>query len=41
VEENAAMIEFPIPPEFWLELKAARILEADAPVPRAAVARRP
>jgi D-threo-aldose 1-dehydrogenase len=41
VEENAAMIEFPIPPEFWLELKAARIIETDAPVPRAAVARRP
>jgi D-threo-aldose 1-dehydrogenase len=34
IKENAEMMEFPIPPEFWLELKAARILIPDAPVPQ-------
>ena len=41
VIENAEMVEFPIPPEFWLELKAARIIETGAPVPGIAVAQRP
>lgn len=33
VEENARMIEAPIPADLWSELKAARLLDPAAPVP--------
>lgn len=33
VEQNAAFMEQPIPPELWAELKSARLLPDDAPVP--------
>ena len=33
VEQNAAMMEQPIPLELWAELKAAELLPAEAPVP--------
>jgi D-threo-aldose 1-dehydrogenase len=33
VERNAALFREPIPPDLWSELKAERLLRADAPVP--------
>ena len=33
VEENARMIETPIPAALWPELKEAGLLDDDAPVP--------
>jgi D-threo-aldose 1-dehydrogenase len=33
MEENYRMIEFPIPAEFWAELRRNRLLPEDAPVP--------
>ena len=34
VEENAHMLELPIPDELWAELRAERLLPEDVPVPR-------
>jgi D-threo-aldose 1-dehydrogenase len=33
VEENARMVEHPIPPALWADLKDADLLPAAAPVP--------
>jgi D-threo-aldose 1-dehydrogenase len=33
VEENARMVEHPIPPALWADLKDAGLLPAAAPVP--------
>ena len=35
VEENARMVELPIPAELWAELKQAGLIAAGAPVPGA------
>jgi D-threo-aldose 1-dehydrogenase len=33
VEENARMVEFPIPAQLWAELKDAGLIAAAAPTP--------
>ena len=35
VRQNVALLEEPIPPDFWADLKEARLLPGDAPVPAA------
>ena len=33
VEENLKLVDEPIPPDFWVELKAGKLIRQDAPVP--------
>ena len=35
VEENVRMVEFPIPPALWAELKDSGLIAAAAPIPGA------
>ena len=35
VRQNVALLEEPIPAQFWADLKALRLLQEEAPVPAA------